>query len=508
MDALPRRGPPPVEPAHVELVHDPEMGALLYRIVEPELDAAELALLAEARDRLFDSDMPPPHDPEDAARRLGHRIEEIARNDPRLADAARRERIYGRLRRDLLGFGPIDLAVGDPDIEDVSCDGVGVPIYVHHRRLGSLRTNVRFSSARELDRYVVWLAQRSGRHLSRADPLLEATLPGGARLEASLGSQITTRGSTFTIRRFRERGFSPVDLVRLGTASAQVMAYLWLSVEFGQSFMVCGGTASGKTTTLNALLQFVPSGRKVVSIEDTRELDLARENWVPLRTRGASAGRERSGGGAPSGPVDMFDLLTTAMRQRPQFLVVGEVRGREAYTVFQAIATGKSCATTFHADSVRAMVQRMESPPIGLPRALISELPLILLERQVRVGDAPARRIDSVVEIDGLDPDTEEIVASTIFDWEAGSDRFEFTGHSRLLDRLATERGTGPESAMRELARREELLQRWANAPPDTEGRRSFDRGLAAYARDPEGTLGSARDAPGPVAPIDAGRGL
>ncbi len=463
-----------------------------YRIVEPPLSLEESQWLKGLRRRLFETHLPRPEDAAEAVARLTERFEALARADPRLADPGRRARFTYYLTRDLVGFGPIDVPMRDPDIEDVSCDGVGIPLYVHHRRWGSLPTNLTFDRAEDLDPFVGNLARRAGRHLSVAEPLVEGTLPGGARLEASLGTQITTRGSTFTIRRFRERALSPVDLVRSGTVDAATMAYLWLAVEAGRSFVVLGGTASGKTTTLNALLHFVPAERKVISIEDTRELHLPQENWVPLVTRGAPA-RAEDLGRPESGVIDMYDLLSTALRQRPQYLVVGEVRGREAYTVFQAMATGRTCCATFHAESLRAMVHRMENPPISLPRSLFAALPLVLVQAQVRVDEAPARRLRSVIEIDGLDPESEEVVASTVYRWEPDGDRFETSGQSRILEQLATERGIGAPAVERELARRRELLERWAASverDPATPDR--LVRDLAAYARDPDGTLAAA----------------
>ncbi len=465
-----------------------------YAIDEPALIGSERAEVDRLRERLFDGTFPsPPTSDHDSIREaLLGRVARLWEASPSTLDAAARGRVLYYLVRDLVGFGPIDVAMADPEIEDISCDGVGIPIYVHHRRFGSLPTDRSFPDEGELDRYVTWLAQRAGAHLSLASPLLEATLPGGARLQASLGRQVTTRGSTFTIRRFSERPLTPVDLVRHGTASPAIMAYLWLAIEAGESFMVCGGTASGKTTTLNAVLQFVPSERKVVSIEDTRELNLPHGNWVPLVTRlgtGAASATDPTSDGA----IDMFDLLAAALRQRPQYLAVGEVRGREAYTVFQAMATGKTCLATFHAESVSALVHRMESPPIGLPRTLIAALPLVLLQRQVVVGGAPARRVQSLTEIAGRDPETDELVTSPIFEWDATEDRFTFTGQSRLLRRLADEGGTAIGPVERELDRRSKLLELLSTLGPEEVGPFDLCRWLSAYAREPNGTIAAAR---------------
>ena len=461
-----------------------------YLIEEPELTVAERRELARVREHLF-SVSPPEGRPPDRAELRAALLAALDRywtGEGTGGSDATRRRIAYYLVRDLVGFGPIDVPMADPEIEDISCDGVGIPIYVHHRRHGSLPTDRRFEEEVDLDRYVAWLAQRAGAQLSLAQPMLEATLPGGARLQATLGRQVTTRGSTFTIRRFSDRPLSPLDLLRRGTADAAVLAYLWLAIDLGESFIVCGGTASGKTTTLNAALQFVAPERKVVSIEDTRELSLPLENWVPLVTRrptGAGSGRD-------AGAIDMFDLLAAALRQRPQYLAVGEVRGREAYTVFQAMATGRTCLATFHAENVAALVHRMESPPIGLPRALIAALPLVVLQRQVIVGDAPARRVESVTEIVGRDPDTDELVTSPVFEWDPRTDRFAFTGESQLLRRHAEATGTSLAEVDRELRRRAEFLATLAAGSTDEVGPREFGRWVSAYLREPAGTLAAA----------------
>ena len=448
----------------------------IYVVPEPLVDPTERAILAEVRRRWFDRRPGRTGVPD--ARRISERLGEMATADPRLADRELRERLARALAADLLGLGPLDPLLHDPEIEDIACDGVGIPIFVHHRRDGWVATDRSFASAEELDRFVRRLAQRSGRAISTREPLLEATLPGGARLHASLGPQVTTRGSTFTIRRFPERARTPLDLLAHGTWSAELASFLWLALEAGRSMFFVGGTASGKTTTLNALLSFLPPERKVVSIEDTRELHLAQENWIPLSTR-------EEGGADPAASIDMFDLLSAALRQRPDFLVVGEVRGREAATVFQAIATGKACLSTFHADGVRSMVHRMESAPISLPRSLLAAVPLLIVQRQVWRDGGPARRIEAVVEVEGQDRDTGEIVTSPVFRWDPVRDACEFTGRSAILAAIARERHLPPAAVDREWERRSRWLARTAAAAGRGESVGEFARQLAAFRSEP-----------------------
>src|SRR3989449_10024479 len=217
--------------------------------------------------------------------------------------------------RDFIRYGPIDVVMTDVQVEAVSCDGGRVPLYIYHRKYGSIPSNLKFDNAEELDSFVVWLAQRSGKHISVAQPMLDATIPDGSRLQAPLGMHVTKRGSSFTIRRFRENPFTPLDLVRFKTMSPEMMAYMWLAIENGQSMLICGGTASGKTTTLNAILLFIPPQMKILSLADTRELNLPHENWGPLLTRRGFR-RESVTTGQPGGEMDQFGPLTPGLRQR------------------------------------------------------------------------------------------------------------------------------------------------------------------------------------------------
>ncbi|MFA7342429.1 MAG: type II/IV secretion system ATPase subunit, partial [Candidatus Methanomethylophilaceae archaeon] len=369
--------------------------------------------------------------------------------------------------------------------EDCSCDGVDIPIYIYHRRFGSIRSNIRFQSEAELDRFVTWLAQRCGKHISVANPMLDATMPEGSRLNATLSKHVTKRGSSFTIRRFRENPFTPVDMIRFKTMSTEMMAYVWICIEFGNSIMVCGGTASGKTTTLNASLLFIPPQMKIVSIEDTRELNLPHENWIPSVTRQAF-------GGEMGGEVDMFALLKAALRQRPQYMMVGEVRGAEAYVVFQAMATGHPSYSTFHAEDVPSMVHRMENEPINLPRALLTSLDVIMLQGQVKVGSKMARRVKSLTEIVGIDPDSGELITNTVFTWNPADDSFYYSGHSYIYEKARAIRNWSPREMEREVKRRIDILEYMRLSGVDNF--RRVAKIVSAYYRDPQTVVKEIRE--------------
>jgi len=372
-------------------------------------------------------------------------------------DPVSKERVLYYLLRDFVGYGPIQVAMTDTEVEDISCDGVNVPIFIYHRKYGSIPSNIKFTTDHELDSFAVWIAQRCGKHISVAEPMLDATMPDGSRLQETLGTHVTKKGSSFTIRRFKENPFTPLDLIRFKTMSIEMMAYLWIAIENGQSMLVCGGTASGKTTTLNAILLFIPPQMKIVSIEDTRELNLPHENWIPSLTRSGFGAKNPITGKAP-GEVDMFDLLTAALRQRPQYIMVGEVRGAEAYTVFQAMATGKTAYSTFHADDVQAMIHRMESDPINLPRALITALNMVLLQAQVKVGTKMTRRVKGLHEIVGLDPMTHEIITNSAYTWNPADDTFNYSGHSYVYDHVMEGKNWSKREMDQEVQRRTKVL--------------------------------------------------
>jgi flagellar protein FlaI len=391
-----------------------------------------------------------------------------------------KERIAYYLKRDFIGYGVIDVMMADPNVEDCSCDGIDIPLFVFHRKYGSIRTNLRFEKELELDSFVVWLAQKCGKHISVAEPILDATIPDGSRLNCTLGKHVTTRGSSFTIRRFKENPFTPIDLLKFKTMSIDMMAYLWIATEYGSSMMVCGGTASGKTTTLNAVLLFIPPQMKIVSIEDTRELNLPHENWIPSLTREGFGGMRASSAGS----IDMFELLTAALRQRPDYLMVGEVRGKEAYVVFQAMATGKTSYSTFHAEDVQAMVHRMENDPINLPRALMTALDIVLLQAQVRVGTKMTRRVKSLTEIVGMDPETGELITNSVFSWNPADDTFNYSGHSYVFEKVRTIRNWSPREMEREVKRRVDILEFMKRS--GFENYRQVAGIISAYYKDPD----------------------
>ena len=398
-----------------------------------------------------------------------------------------RAKIHYYIERDMIGYGKIETMMRDPNIEDVSCDGPGVEIFVYHRRFESLRTNVMWEDELELEQYIIRMAQRCGKHISIAEPLLDATLMDGSRIVMTLGREVSTRGSTFTIRRFRDEPFTPVDLLEFKTFSSMQIAFFWLAMQYGMSMLFVGGTASGKTTSLNACSLFLPWQHKIVSIEETRELNLPHPNWIPGCTRQGFGGEGSSGGGKAAGEVDMYDLLRAALRERPEYIIVGEIRGEEAYVLFQAMATGHTTYSTFHADSIQSLVHRLENKPIEIPRVLIPALDGISIQIQTRVGGKRVRRNKAIVEIIGIDPHSHELLTNEAFRWDNTIDEYVFTGKSYIFEKIMMKANLNRVEIMDETKRRQLVIE-WC-LKKGIRDYKDFARVVAEYYVHPEDVM-------------------
>jgi flagellar protein FlaI len=353
--------------------------------------------------------------------------------------------------RNYMAMGPIEPILRDAAIEDISCNGPTLPTFVAHSRLGSLKTNLVFDEL-ELNSFTIKLAQRGGKLLSIAQPLVDATLPDGSRLQAALGREVTSRGSAFTIRKFREDPLTAVDLVQSKTHSLDTMAFLWLGVELRRSMIIMGATASGKTTTLNCLSQFIPPASKIVSIEDTREITLQHENWLAAVTR-EDIGTHTEG-------IGMYDLLRAALRQRPEYLIVGEIRGQEGLTLFQAMSTGHTCFSTMHAGSVENAVYRLENAPINVPRVMLTSLDFLILQGQVDVGGRGQRRMLSLTELNGIDPQSRNLRMNEVFRWDPTREEQTAGAASYVIDQARAKLGWTRARLDEELGERRAVLDR------------------------------------------------
>jgi len=426
----------------------------VYEAIQPKLNKEEEKILEFLKGEIVNQLKSFRDDVEDVTeneRRLRSLIQEILVGAGKKLSDESIEKIFYYMQCEFIGYGKISIMMHDPSLEDVSCDGTGIPIYVFHRKFKNIKTNIIYHDKEELDMFAIQLAQMSGKHVSIANPVLDATLPDGSRLNETFGNIVTTRGTSFTIRKFKEDPLTVSDLVGWKTLSKEMAAHLWLAVQYGESMMISGGTASGKTTTLNAISHFIPPSAKVITIEDTREMNLPHDNWI------AGLTREKKGEGGGMN-IDMYALLIAALRQRPEYMLVGEVRGKETMAVFQAMATGQTTYATIHADTVAAIIHRLENPPINIPRILILGLNLVLLQAQVKVKGRRTRRIKELAEIIGIEPTNNEIITNSIFKWSAAKDKFTYSGHSKLYEKIMDRENMTAEEVMQEVKQRTDVV--------------------------------------------------
>ncbi len=355
------------------------------------------------------------------------------------------------IERDFMGLGKIEPVMQDDNIEDISCDGIGIPIYIFHRnsKLGSIPTNVMYDNKEELDSFITRLSQICGKTISVATPLVGGTLPDGSRLQATLATDIARRGSNFTIRKFTKTPLTPTHLLAYNTLDIESMAYMWFVVDHGFSVLVCGGTASGKTTLLNVMSLFIRHDKKIVSIEDTAELRLPHPHWVPAVARVPISENKDN-----KGDVDLFDLLKESMRQRPDYIIVGEVRGPEAYILFQQMATGHPSMATIHAENMPKLMDRLTTPPISLQPSLISSLDLAVFLSRMKYKDNFVRRMSEIVEIVDYDEKKENPVINKVFEWNSDTDKFNLLNDSLMLKKISRKTGMKKNEIKEELSRR------------------------------------------------------
>jgi flagellar protein FlaI len=472
------------------VIYDHGLHEYKFEVIEPKLNDAEKETIKELSHlfkMLADIDtFDMPH--KEKEKFLENTLEQIITDNHIHFEEESKDTIFYHIFRDFLGYGRIDILMHDDGIEDISCDGPDTPIFIHHRKYEAIESNIYFDSEEELNSFLVRLCQISGKQISIFSPIVDGKLPDGSRLQATLARTVTS-GSTFTIRKFKETPLTPIDLIEYMSMSTEMAAYFWMGIEDGASILFCGGTASGKTTALNALMLFIPASHKIISIEDTREVNIPHKNWIAGTTRRGFAASDESKTGKD---IDMFDLIRAALRQRPRVIIVGEVRGKEAYSLFQAMATGHTAYATVHASTIHTLIQRLENPPIELPRALLTSLDIIVFQNAVDIGGKMVRRMTSVTEIIKLDTDTNQLIFMAPFTWVSKTDdRFEGTGSSKILNRIKQQNDWSDEQLQHELNNRILVLE-WMRKK-NIRGYKEFGRIIAEYKKFPEKILEMAK---------------
>ncbi|NOZ58273.1 MAG: type II/IV secretion system ATPase subunit [Euryarchaeota archaeon] len=349
----------------------------------------------------------------------GEELKKKVRVEPREFDELR----Y-KIMKEMAGLGALEPFIRDPYIEDIHCIGIG-NIYIFHKVFELLETNVGFFYDRDLDAYCYKLSEYLDKPVSKYNPIVDGALPDGSRINIIFGRDASKKGSSFTIRKFTAVPISITQLVAWGSLSAQMAAYLWLALENGMSVLICGETASGKTTLLNAIASFIKSSAKILSAEDTPEVNVPHENWQQLITRGSLGKAKRK----TLSTVEMQDLLKAALRSRPDYIIVGEIRGAEGAIAFQAIQAGRPVMATFHASSVRKMIQRFTSDPINVPQVIMGNLNLAVFQQALYYHGKFIRRVLEIVEIEGYSPEVKGILTRAVFEWIPRTDKHVFSGY-------------------------------------------------------------------------------
>lgn len=445
--------------AYAAILTDPKSRRTKYEVTETPLNNHEEMVFKFIKDVLIEElnvNFEVLSDEGKSAEYLKRQVNEIMNTYRLKLEPQSYDKVLYYIERDLIGFGVIEPLMKDGLIEDISCDGVDKPIYVWHRNFESIPSNVRFSREEDLDSFVIKLAQRSGRHISISKPLLDAALPDGSRLQISYGKEVTQFGSTFTMRRFRADPLTITDLVMHNTISAEIAAYYWFMIEHRMSILIAGGTAAGKTSFLGALSMMIKPDLKVVSIEDTAEINLAHENWIPSVSREGFGTTE---GGESKGTISMYELLRAAMRQRPDYIIVGEIRGSEAYTMFQAISTGHAGFGTIHGESTAGVISRLESEPMNVPRTMLKALDLVHIQRKIRYRGKFARRMVELTEIIDIDNQTKQLITNRAYQRDAAKDTFQFLGRSYLIVKVRETTGISDKDAWAEIKKRTTVIR-------------------------------------------------
>lgn len=431
---------------------NPEKGSIVYEIEEPLLTKEEgiiLAKLKEGMKELINVNLLVERSKEMMISYLDKTAKLVLIElGMKLSKESYRRLLY-YLYRDFVGLDKVEPLLRDYFIEDIECNGMGSSVYIVHRVFRNLKTNLVYKDIDALGSFVEKLAQRCGRYVSYATPLLDGSLPDGSRVNATYTTDISSKGPTFTIRKFTKVPWTPIHLLSFNTLSPEMLAYFWMLLEYKCNILIAGSTASGKTSLLNALAFFIPPEARVVSIEDTREIKLPRENWLP------SVSRSGMQGGV--GEVDLFTLLKESFRQNPDYIIVGEVRGKEAYVLFQGMAAGHPSISTIHADSVETVIRRLETPPIELSPTLVNSLDAVAVMVHAIVNKQETRRLTKITEIVDVTPDG-IAKTNTPFSWDPKRDQFFFKTDSKVFTKIMERYGLSREQILNEFNLRVKLI--------------------------------------------------
>jgi flagellar protein FlaI len=442
-----------------------------YYAVEPTVEGEDQSTYERIRQRILDKSVtkPAPSEERQFNDHLDELLDEVVTVGGVATGAVQSllgqkvpldERTYRtiryRLQRDIVGLGPLDPVMNDPQNEDIHVIGPH-QCYVDHGTYGMLSTTVNFGTSSEFENWIRNMGERMDTPVSDSNPIIDSTLPDGSRINIIYSDDVSVQGPSLTIRQGDEVPLSIFQITAWGTLSPELSAYLWLCLENERTVFVVGETASGKTTTLNSITSFIPRDSKIYTAEDTAEVLPPHDTWQQLLTREGQGNDEAS-------DIDLFDLVAAALRSRPDYIIVGEVRGAEGQMAFQAAQTGHPVMLTFHASDIVSMIQRFTGEPINVPETFMDNCDVALFQNRVKQGDRVLRRVTSVQEIEGYSKEDDGVITRQVFNWDPRDDEIVFTGMNNshvLEDQIAELLGyENTRNIYDEIQRRAEIIRR------------------------------------------------
>jgi flagellar protein FlaI len=441
--------------SYARIVQDEGTSELLYVVDELQMSKAEKESYAQMKN-VLESELKAPVGEESMHDSFTRQLPKIVEDNQKVFEGISPigvKKIQYFLERDIVGYGRIDPMMNDPNVEDVRCGGINKPIFLWHRKYENIKTNVFSGEEEELNDFVMKIVHKSGKHISIAYPIVDATLPGKHRLAVSYGKETTPFGTSYTIRKFREDPFTIIDLINSETINESIGAYLWLLIENKMPMMIVGATGAGKTTALNATACLIHPSHKIITVEEVAEINLPHENWTSTIARS-------SFGAEGEGEISLYDLIKSAVRHRPDLIAVGEIRGEEAYVLFQALATGHGGLCTMHAEDAETAIKRLTQPPMNIPESILTLMNVVIVVRHIpTLSIANTKRRTSTRRFVQV---AEVIDSSSVFNtftWNPSTDTFnDKTEQSIMFERIIRKLDVTPESFMEEYANRKKLL--------------------------------------------------
>lgn len=452
-----------------------ESGLFTYIVIEPILDKKEEEILERIKRGIYEevdfSKMSTIDEKE-----IENQANFLMKKYKIKIEEPRFKKILYFLIRDLLKYGKITIPMLDPNVEDISCDGLNIPVYIYHKRYDFIPSNIIFTDISELRSMVYRLAFKGNAQLTSSTPIVDATLPEGYRANLTL-EDVSRKGPAFTIRKFFAKPITIVDLLKSKVLTPRMAAYLWLMIEYKKAILIIGTTGAGKTTTLNAIATFIPPDSKIVTIEETREINLPHKNWIPFTTRTTYQTGIKE--------ITMFELLKASLRQRPDYIIVGEIRGEEAYTLVQAIATGHGGLTTFHAENAEFAVHRLVNKPLDVPASIINAFSVIIKVEKVKLINGLFRKIVSIDEVIEYDVKNDKPILNNVYKFNVFMEEDIDIKKSKKIVEIAVNYIGG--NIEEEFERRARILQ-WLTEKNITDFNKIGEI-IAAYYRNPKHVL-------------------